>query len=346
MRHLRIRTRERIGRWLGIVMGCVLSGAIASEATALSVNNVHSAASGSRTQIRMEIDVRNQSNKVDLLIVIDDSGSMAQHQANLAQNVDRMTSAAAKLGADLHVGVLTTSVEGFPLPVPAGHLVGVNQVFARGSDLDFETTLRENLRKAMTTNGSGQEQPFASILASLQPAVRDGVNKGFRRPDAGLAILLVTDADDQSTTVPVADFVSALRAEVGPTGGLGLHAAFIPAADTKCDRAGEPTPIKIEEAMDLIGGGRVASLCDPAFGDALEAVGVKMGQGAAREIQLPLPADYSTLKLTYGARQLMAGNLQLGFGFDRVRHRVILGTRALSPLEPVGVPLVIEYWTK
>lgn len=351
-------SRGSLGRVSGLMVGIALLIGVAPFASALSVNDVQTITSGSRTQIRMEVDVRSDVNKIDLLIVIDDSGSMSAHQANLARNVDRLTLAAAKLGADLHVGVLTTSMDGFSASRLPGHLVGVKRAYARMSDADFESVLRENLTAAMTTDGSNREQPFASILTSLQQPARDGANKGFRRVDASLAVLLVTDADDQSAPLAsigqpgssgllsVVDFVGSLRSEVGPTGGLALHAAFIPSSDNKCNRSGEPVPTRIESAMELIGGARVANLCDPAFGDALEAVGTTMGRSAAREIQLPLPADYSTLKLSYGSRQLMAGNLQFGFSFDRVRHRLILGDRALLPLEPMGVPLVIEYWTK
>ncbi|HRK07034.1 MAG TPA: hypothetical protein PLZ57_04640 [Pseudobdellovibrionaceae bacterium] len=346
--------RGQLGGWLA---GLALLVGMAPVASALAVNEVETSASGSRTRIRMEVDVRTEMNKIDLLIVIDDSGSMSAHQANLARNVDRLTLAAAKLGADLHVGVLTTSADSMGAHVP-GQLIGVKRAFASMADADFEATLRENLQKAMTTNGSGTEQPFASVLLSLQQPTRDGANKGFRRADAALAILLVTDADDQSAPlatigqpgssalISVGDFVGSLRSEVGPTGALALHAAFIPTNDTKCDRGGESVPTRIEAAMELIGGSRIANLCDPAFGDALEAVGMTMGQRVAREIQLPLPADYATMSLTYGSRQLMAGNLQFGFSFDRLRHRLILGERALMPLEPVGVPLIIEYWTK
>jgi hypothetical protein len=239
-----------------------------------------------------------------------------------------------------------------------GQLIGVKRSFAKMADADFEATLRENLQKAMTTDGSSTEQPFASVLMSLQQPVRDGANKGFRRADAALAILLLTDSDDQSEPlvsigqpdssglISVVDFVGSLRSEVGPTGALALHAAFIPTNDTGCVRSGEPVPTRIEAAMGLIGGGRIANLCDPAFGDALEAVGMTIGRSVAREIQLPLPADYATMSLTYGSRKLMAGNLQFGFSFDRLRHRLILGERALLPLEAVGVPLIIEYWAK
>src|SRR5262249_3932866 len=48
--------------------------------------------------------------KVDMLIVIDNSGSMAEEQKALAQNLDRLWTRIALANADFHIAVTTTGM--------------------------------------------------------------------------------------------------------------------------------------------------------------------------------------------------------------------------------------------
>src|SRR5205823_12356910 len=58
------------------------------------------------------IDQFDQSTpKVDLLIVIDNSGSMAEEQRALAANLDRLWNGIARANADFHIAVTSTGME-------------------------------------------------------------------------------------------------------------------------------------------------------------------------------------------------------------------------------------------
>jgi hypothetical protein len=67
------------------------------------------------------------------------------------------------------------------------------------------------------TDGSGHEQPLNGAKLALTDRITDGKNAGFLRDDALLAIVMLTDEDDQSgdpksassSPLPVDDFIKA-----------------------------------------------------------------------------------------------------------------------------------------
>jgi hypothetical protein len=171
--------------------------------------------------------------KTDILFVVDDSGSMAEEQANLAQNLDAFvaTLAASPAKDQFQIGVTTTSVTGFStaetsytsgpsatapaVPYPAGALVAVdpatgrlrwdpatraftgNRILAAGSPTlvaDFQANVR------VGTGGSGKEQGLEAMRLALTDRIADGTNAGFLRPGARLAVVILSDEDDCSET--------------------------------------------------------------------------------------------------------------------------------------------------
>lgn len=125
------------------------------------------------------------------------------------KNVSNLVNASLKSGVDLHAAVITTSVDTAPWqPVPGyvhgGRLIGVTNKVAKTIDGNFEQVLTENLKTGMRIDGSATEQPFDAVRFALSEPLLSTENAGFLRPNAGLAIFLLTDADDQSKD-PVAN---------------------------------------------------------------------------------------------------------------------------------------------
>jgi len=175
--------------------------------------------------------------KTDILFVVDDSGSMAEEQANLAANLDAFVTTLASSPAkdQFQIGVTTTSVTGFSaaetsyvsgpnaaapaIPYPAGALVAVepatgrlrwdpgaraftgNRLLAAGSATlvsDFQANVR------VGTGGSGKEQGLGAVRLALTDRIADGTNAGFLRPGARLAVVILSDEDDcTETNVPL-----------------------------------------------------------------------------------------------------------------------------------------------
>ena len=153
--------------------------------------------------------------KMDLLFVIDNSGSMGEEQANLKTNfpkfVDILNKFKTKSGdpIDYRIAVTTTGV--------TAHIVtsfgGFDQV---GDDGKFRTTsgmsrawLERTDTKITTlfqsianvgTSGPSYEMPLEGGRLALRDRLKDS-NAGFVRDDALLGVVYMTDEEDCSTAL-------------------------------------------------------------------------------------------------------------------------------------------------
>jgi hypothetical protein len=138
--------------------------------------------------------------KTDILFVVDDSGSMAPHQTNLANNLSSFinTLKSSPVANDFQIGVTTTSVSNFG----SANLVGEHGAFVGPILQGGSATLVADFQAqvAVGTGGSGKEQPLRAMqLALSSPLIDAGQpNAGFLRPGARLAVVLLTDEDDCS----------------------------------------------------------------------------------------------------------------------------------------------------
>jgi hypothetical protein len=150
--------------------------------------------------------------KIDLLFVIDDSGSMMEEQANLAANFPKMVSVLDQSGLDYRLAVTTTSVDySFVLTLPNGTFPVAETGLNTGTMLKTPAMTNRWIDKAepnvsatfatlasVGTMGSGTEMPLAAIRAAFERRMMDNTNTGFRRPDALLGIVILTDENDCS----------------------------------------------------------------------------------------------------------------------------------------------------
>ena len=166
--------------------------------------------------------------ELDVLFVVDDSGSMRQEQAALASGFARFTSvleAAAGQLPGLHLGVVSSNLgtgpvggggdacagagdEGLLQVPPACHALTDGSRFisdvagASGErEVNYQGTLAEQFgcMAQLGTFGCGFEQHFESMKRALG---EQELNAGFLRPEASLAVLVVADEDDCSVHDP------------------------------------------------------------------------------------------------------------------------------------------------
>jgi hypothetical protein len=157
---------------------------------------------------------------MDILFVIDNSGSMGGEQTNLADNfpafVDVLDTFVNNDGSplDYRVAITTTGVNkswsktlpGFPVPIEDGVDDGDNGAFRQQcgmtrpwierADADVKGTF--SCAAQVGTDGPGDEMPLEALNQAITDRVSDGVNDGFMRDDALLAIVILTDEDDCS----------------------------------------------------------------------------------------------------------------------------------------------------
>jgi len=143
------------------------------------------------------------SRKIDILWVIDNSGSMESSQNNLAQNFLAFYNRFEKLNFDFHMAVTTTDAylakfnnnpnlsllkDGNKTSGPLGHPIMDNTL------TDLETVFLTNIKQGIS--GYGDERAFDSF----EQALTNPGNSKFLRSDAFLAVIIVSDEDDFSTT--------------------------------------------------------------------------------------------------------------------------------------------------
>jgi hypothetical protein len=278
----------------------------------------------------------------DILFVIDDSVSMGDEQALLRAGLYAFieTLDASPIANDFQVGVTNTSVRGFTdgstsytggpsasVPYPQGALVAIlkdgsgNPVpgafdydFAGGAfvgprilDGGAATMVGDFQANVLVgVDGSSREQPFAAARLALEQSAPGGVNEGFLRPGARLAIVFLSDEDDcsgpsdpnitrsthcldqkalaGSSLVPVAELASFLD---GPLAGesrevvvaaivgvdpatLGPSCGLSHCSNNACDSAIDQGD-RFLELLAALGPARtrLASICDASFDAAL-----------------------------------------------------------------------------
>ena len=162
-----------------------------------------------------------QCDKMDIVFVVDNSGSMQEEQSNLASNFPMFASLLKSYTVnngqplDFRVAITTTGrTIDYNIDLGGGfgtfpeHEDGQNGAFQNNcnspkrwldpTDPSLGTTL--GCRANVGTSGPSVEMPMLMSKWSLSDRVADGTNAGFLRDDALLAIVILTDEDDQSTT--------------------------------------------------------------------------------------------------------------------------------------------------
>ncbi len=136
--------------------------------------------------------VSSKSGPLDILIVMDNSWSMAEEQNNIATKLQDLLSSLGQ--ADWRIAVVTTDPND-----------GCQRALIKKGDVDALTAFSRALRPGIT--GSTNEQGILMAVVGLQAAFPVGVTGGtcspsaaWLRPDAPVAVLIVSDEDNCSST--------------------------------------------------------------------------------------------------------------------------------------------------
>lgn len=202
--------------------------------------------------------------KVDILFVVDNSGSMYSHQQNLASNASRFMQKIAGFGTalDWKLGLISTDTSNPPF-------IG----FRPGDELTSQTP--DPVGRFQTAvgklglNGSYLEMGFDPIRVALD------ANPNFLRQDAVLALFFLTDVKDQSTDLKTAaDFISYITPKKGSLSRIFAYGGFA-AEDLNCDGGDDSWNFNGSSYESVINatGGKYFTLCDPDFGDRLADIG-------------------------------------------------------------------------
>lgn len=149
---------------------------------------------------------QNNQPKADILLVIDDSCSMSDKQMGLASNFASFIQYATATNTDWQIGVITTTEDEIPCPIPTlcPGVPGAGKLVKKGSVGPILTPSTPNVSSAFSTlvnvgtDGSASETGLSTAVMALTPPRIANENAGFLRTDANLAVVVISDAGDQS----------------------------------------------------------------------------------------------------------------------------------------------------
>ncbi len=301
---------------------------------------------GESTTNSQQTDVFNQlsDNKVDILWAVDDSGSMSEEQNLLAQNFGSFIAFADTLGVDYQIGVTTTEVN----DGVSGHLWacnGFNKII-RSSDANRVQAFQCAANVTNPPSGNSRPNPGGSDEqeAGLQAArialdvpVVDNENAGFLRPDARLAVITVSDEEDQSDG-PVNLYIDFFRNIKGFRNpqlvSLSAIGGNVPGGCATADEGRR----YFDAAAAL--NGQFESICTQSWQTMLQSIGLdvftlRQAWGLSR------PADPNTLTVRVNGVSI-AQNSNDGWSFDTASNTVTFhGTE----VPPPGATIEIQYGT-
>lgn len=133
-------------------------------------------------------------NKVDVLVVIDNSCSMGGEQAALGQNFDNFINVLVGANADWQIAVITTDDPDFQ---PSGAVDTIITPLTPNAAGTFATLVN------VGTSGSASERGIQMSYDATQAGGDAGPGSAFLRTDSTLSIVYVSDETDQSAVTEI-----------------------------------------------------------------------------------------------------------------------------------------------
>ena len=130
-----------------------------------------------------ETFIAEENTTVDIVFVVDDSGSMAHFQTKLSNEMGQFASTISQLSADFRIGVITTT---------SGELIGWTE--------STSVTMEQELMNLVIvgTSGSGWETGLLSLYDCMFNNTCNTMRGGWMRPDARMAVIFISDEPDSS----------------------------------------------------------------------------------------------------------------------------------------------------
>ena len=258
------------------------------------------------------------NNKVDIVLMMDNSSSMVQYQNKFSSQVPEMINNLNSTGLDYHIAVVTTDMR---TGGNGGKFIG-SPSYLTNSSPNLVASLQNHV--AVGQLGSDLERGLDSVRAAMQPSYLAGPGAGFLRDDALLAIVIMTNEDDYSadSTATYESFFDQLKPNFNNStkgwllnfvGVVSLTAACSTTADYK-----EPG-LRYMELADYTGGVK-ASVCDSSLATAVSNVHIRIVEILS---QYPLKSvpNLSTISVTLNGNSVPEDATN-GWTYDPVANTI------------------------
>lgn len=260
--------------------------------------------------------------QINILFVVDNSGSMKPHQDKMAANIELFANEFfdnARL--DYRIGVVPVYDQrylndkkeyrsGYRKMNSLGELVPLKGSPDVGQQL-YITRDTPNPKEVLKSTvligvqcGPEAEESFSPVLAVTDPA-NNRKNQDFYIADAHLAVIFLTDADDATLTFSGAELYKRLVNLKKGDQSKVLIAAALPNLRNKSDNCTKDGSGPIQAFSDLLSasGGILADLCSDNFGEELASFGKLIkNRVTTQKIALGSTPDINSLVVSYGSK--------------------------------------------
>ena len=299
--------------------------------------------------------VQTSGQTVDVLFIIDNSGSMSEEQENLSDNFANFINGAQMFQNDYQIGVVTTDMDDAS---DSGRLQGNPRIMTRSGNVASQFARAADVG----TGGSGTEKGLAAAQSALSdPLIFDtglactsdndcvmpdtcvegfcgGSNRGFLREEAALELVFVSDEDDFSDA-NLNFYVDFFKNIKGFRNEGRFHAnAIVGSANgraSSCSGAGGEANAgsRYVEVANRTNG-RVFSICETDFGRPLQEIG-NQAFGLPVQFFLSRPAERNSIRVSVNGS--MRGS---GWSYDAASNSVIFEE---SQVPQPGQRVRVEY---
>jgi hypothetical protein len=231
------------------------------------------------------------ANKVDVLIIDDNSYSMEVEQKKMS---DRFPSFVSALGdLDYHIAVTTTDIDSASPKLNLGGRVmdwaGTTSKTLSPQTPNPSAVFRNTIRRSETIGcaprgdcPSGNEQPLKATILAMEQRLKE--NAGVFRDNVDLAVVVLSDEDEMSDGPPNAtkphEVIDAFKAQFGDSKRLRVFGIVVQSGDKACydmqlaqtqGGNGASFATHVEELAKLTGGS-TNSICDQDYSKSLSDI--------------------------------------------------------------------------
>lgn len=231
---------------------------------------------------------------VDILFVVDNSGSMTEEQQGIGNKINGFLSKIA--GLNWQIALTTTDVDGATTKAADGtpRAWSDGQFRPFDSDTGSQFILRSSQVSAanaqtMLSNaiqvgivGSGNERGIAATYRAIERSAVPSTQRDFFRPNAKLAVILISDEDECSNgncgananmSVPQ-NLVNLVKSQLGQNKGFAFSSIVKIPGDAACT-TGSNTGNIYKSITDLTNG-LLGSVCATDYTSPLSQIGSKV----------------------------------------------------------------------
>ena len=301
------------------------------------------------------------NNKIDILWVVDNSGSMDPLQASLVTNFNTFISNFETKGFDFKMAVTTTDAY---LADPTYDNTPSLAKFRDGSGgvhttYFYITQLIPNIvtnfvkNATQGSNGSGDERAYQSMFQSMN----SNLNAGFRRAGAFFAVIILSDEDDftdysrpevswlsggvpdhdysDPNLIPVSQVKAQLDTMTNSTASVPTYnVSAITVLDSTCaasHAAESPSTIVGQRYIDLVNStnGILGSVCDASFATSLGFIQERIVE-LTTAFALSIVPDTTTITVSVNGTNV-AQNSTNGWSYDSTTNSIMFHGTAVPP---------------